>query len=301
LFSILRHRNKAIWLNPELYLLRGFPSLVASIGIETLFGGGNWFTQCLRPRALKPAAFGQVELDHQRAKINWLMACDELDETSLINLVDNLTIEAGLHDAKFLLASIENHSEIFDILHRMGFCIYGWEQYWQLTCTNTPSTIKQNYHWERTSSLDRHEINKFQRKFLSPTVRAITLLANEVLPDFVLKEDGIIRAYAHMEIFGNRGIISSLFDTCIYNPASILSDLINKQTHNGFLWYIAQTSGQDWMDSSLAEIANPILPRMELLVKYFAIMEKLPVGILNRAGENSQPDPVAPFIHSNKS
>lgn len=287
-------------MNTELYLIRGLPNLFATVGIESLIGGGSWFTQSLRTKAWKSNAFGQVEHNHQRSRINWLLSTEESDSSTLHSLIDNLAFEAGLHGAKFMLASTAVNTPLFETLRRAGYCVYGWEKFWKVNPTIPAVPADFNNHWQRPSAIDIHELIKFQHKQLSPAARAVTPLANEILPDYIWVEGDSIKAYAFIKSFGNKGIIFPVFASTIEKPLPVLTGILSAQQEYINIWYISQITSHDWLDPVLEQIAQPVTPRLELLVKYFAIMEKLPVGVLNHAAESRHPDPIAPFMNTSK-
>jgi len=280
--------------------MRGFPNLITTVGMETLIGGGNWFTQSLRASPLLPTAFGQVEYDHQRARINWLLNHVDADETALLKLLDNLAIETGLHGAKFILASAPHEHKLFRILRHAGYCVYGWEKFWEVDNARLPAQIDSCYKWSGTIPADCHDLLKFQRKHLSAAVRSVTPLADEVLPNFILRSGENINGYAIVHTFNNKLVVYPVMESSIDHPTGIIAFLLNKYFNDVPIRYITQTTNHDWLERSLSEIAAPVTVRRELLVKYFAVAEKLPIGILNHSAEGRHPDPVAPFLHSSK-
>ncbi len=275
--------------------------MFTTVSIETFVGGGNWFTQSIRSKPFTPLAFGQVEYALQRATINWMLPCTDGESTALFNLVENLAFEAGLRGSLFLLAGAVLDSEEFTLLRRQGFCTYGWEQYWRIDTSLLPTSPLNNTHWRRTNAIDQHDILQFQRHHLAPALRAVIPLADEVLPDHMLLIDGNIQGIASLKFSSNRAAMNVLLDPRILNPQTYLQELIALQADHHTVWYIQQLTGQDWIEAHLQSLARPVLARRELLVKYFAIREKLPLGILNHSAEKSHPDPVAPYAHSSKS
>lgn len=277
------------------------PNVFATVSIETLVGGGSWFTQSIRNTAFTPLAFGQVEFNQQRARLNWLLPCRDEGSNAISSLVDNLTFEAGLRGSIFLLASALLDSEEFSLLRHQGFCTYGWEKFWQVDTSRLPAAPRKSTHWRSASDGDQHDILQFQRHHLAPALRAVTPLADEILPDNILVIDGSIQGIAAIVFSSSRAVMQILLDPRILNPQIFLRELIAMHADHYTTWYIRQISGQDWMEEHLHNLAQPVLARRELLVKHFAIREKLPLGILNHSAENSHPDPVAPYIHSSKS
>ena len=283
-------------MNTERFLLRGYPNLYTSTGVEAFIGSGRWFTQSLRSNAWSSIALGQVERNHQFAQINWLLSTTQNETETLPSLIDNLAIEAGLLGSKFILANAAKDEPLFEILRRAGYCVYGWERYWKIEPLKLSGSQISKTYWRAAKSIDQHEILKFQHKHLSAAARSVLPLANEVLPDFIWKEDGVIKAYASICSFGGKHVIHVLFPHNTSELEEALAELVCGQDNT--TWYMAQTNYLDWADDTLSEFAVPITPRREQLVKHFAIMEKTPISLLNHAGDSGHPDPIAPFIHS---
>jgi len=281
-------------------LLHNSHSLFARLGIETLTGGGSWFTQSIRSGAFSPTAFGQVEQDQRRACINWLLNCDEQRDTPLLHLIDNLAFEAGLRGAKLLLASLEQDSVLFPAFRRAGFNVCGWERYWRIKSPHALNGRASNLQWEKPFSKDAHEIDRFRSKHLPPANRAISPQAGQDLPDYILKIDHNIAAIAVSKTFGSKAILYPLLSGLCADPTSALLSLSSALPEFITTCYLGQAAGCGCSDDTLLEISEPASPRKERLVKYFTIMEKVPLGVLNHSKESSHPDPVAPYVHSSK-
>jgi hypothetical protein len=281
-------------------LLHGSANLYARVGLETLVGGGNWFTQSLRAGTLRSYAYGQVEKNHQRARINWLLVLDPSNDSSYLRIIDNLAFEAGLHGAKFLLAGVEKDSELFPLLRRAGFCVYGWERFWRMKPLPLKLAADKVGVWEKPSAEDVHEYHKFRNKQLPPAVRAIASADGRSLPDYVLRIDRVIAGYADVKVFGKKAVLYPVLTNDLKYPKTTLLSLAMRLPEVIQDRYISQTVGQEGLEGALENIAEAAVVRREQMVKYFSVVEKAPLGVLNHSSENSHPDPVAPYVHSSK-
>lgn len=281
-------------------LLHGSVNLFARVGLEALVGSGNWFTQSLRAGMLRSCAYGQVEKNHQRARINWLLVLDQSSDSGCLRIIDNLAFEAGLHGAKFLLAGVEKESELFPLLRRAGFCVYGWERFWRMKPLPRKFAADKLGAWEKPSAEDVHEYNKFRNKQLTPALRAIASADGRILPDYILRIDHGIAAYADVKVFGNKAVLYPVLTNDLKDQQSILLSLAAQLPEVIQVRYISQSGGQDGLEGALENIAEAAAARREQMVKYFSIVEKVPLGVLNHSSENSHPDPVAPYVHSSK-
>jgi len=275
--------------------LRGLSNLFATVGVECLLGPGSWFTQSVRSKSGKALAFGQVTYHHQRFRINWLLDCNQANQIHLAQLIDNLAYQAGLNNARLLLASSEANQHLFSTLRQAGFCVFGWEKYWKVI--DRPRNILDNmdFNWQRFAIIDIPHVIQFQLKHLSPAVRSVVPLANEMPPDYILWQGKTIKGYAYVSIFLDKGIIAPVLESNIQSSSSILASLLDKQMKHVTSWYIKQTTAQIGFENTLTENAIPISNRRELMVKYFTIMNEQPIELYNHARERGHADPIAPF------
>lgn len=281
-------------------LLHGSANLFARVGLETLVGSGSWFTQSLRAGTLRSCAYGQVEKNHQRAQINWLLVLDQSNDSSYLRMIDNLSFEAGLHGAKFLLAGVEKDSALFPLLRRAGFCVYGWERFWRMKPLPLKLSAQKMGVWEKPSAGDVHEYHKFRNKQLPPAMRAIASADGRSLPDYVLWIDHAIAGYADVKIFGKKAVLYPVLTNDLEDPKICLLSLAVRLPELIQDRYILQTGAQEGLEGALENIAEAAADRHEQMVKYFSVVEKAPLGVLNHSSENSHPDPVAPYVHSSK-
>lgn len=281
-------------------MLHGLPNVFTTVSIETLVGGGNWFTQSVRSHSFSPLAFGQVEFNSARARLNWLLPCTLDQPDALADLLENLSFETGLRGSLFLLAGAQLDSQEFILLRQQGFCTYGWEKFWRVDPERLPGALPNGMHWRQTRPGDQHDILKFQRHFYAPAMRAVLPLADEILPDYTLYIDGLLQGIAAIRYSSTQAVMRLLLDPRISNPQELIGELLAIQAARHSDWFIQELSGQDWLEEHMQNLAQPASARQELLVKYFAVREKLPLGILNHSSENGHPDPVTPYAHIRK-
>jgi len=60
--TLVRHHKKVLWLNTELFLMRGFQYIPSSIGLECLMFPVNVYTRAIRTNPIHAIAIGQVEV-----------------------------------------------------------------------------------------------------------------------------------------------------------------------------------------------------------------------------------------------
>ena len=254
----------------------------------------------MREKPLSAAAFGQVRLKRQRASLDWLLSCQGEDAHLFACLLDNLSLEAGLHGARLISARAPHDSALYQFLRIAGYRPYSWERLWQVNTEMKASSHAENSRWQTPMESDIPALLQFQRAHLPPALRSVIPPADEQMPEQIWKEDGRILAYVNQRSFAGRMVFTPLFDPALESPLIALSCLVSATLTLFSSVYFLQTSGHDWLESRLESMAEPVLPRVECLVKHFTLTEKLPVSLVKRNAENGQPDPVAPFLHSSK-
>ena len=151
--------------------------------------------------------------------------------------------------------------------------------------------------WFKPDPTDALELTRIQRKLLSPATQSVTALALQVLPDFALKIDGVVKGYARINCFNNKVLITPVFMNTVDNPESVMAALVNSSFHQPirFICFrlLIPAGTQIWKISG-----TQVTPREEILVKHFAAMQKLPSAELNHNAVKHQTDTVTPMMPS---
>ena len=280
--------------------MRGFQQIITSVGIESMVGSREWFSQALAPNNLQVSAFGQVVLENQGARLNWLLPLGFTESDPLPELLDNLAMEAGLRGAKFITASARVDDCLFETLRRAGYCLFGWQSIWELPRFIHNSTESTQTSWVKPDPVDAIELTLLQRKLLSPATQSVTAFATRVLPDFALRIDGALKGYARVSCFNNKVLISPVFMKTSDNLEYILAALAVEYFSTAEVIYLLQTADSGWLTGDLEKIASRLTPREELLVKHFAAMQKLPAAELNHSTNGHRADTATPMMPSVK-
>ena len=263
-----------------------------------MVGSREWFSQGLAPNNIQVSALGQVGLENQGARLNWLLPLGFTESDPLPELLDNLAMEAGLRGAKFITASARVDGRLFETLRHAGYCLYNWQSIWAFPCNHQNSIPSQLISWVKPASADAVELTLLQRKLLAPATQSVTAFATQALPDFALKIDGALQGYARVNCFNNKVLIAPVLMKTTENLESILSFLVDEYFRSAAEIYLLQTADSGWLTGDLEEIANCITPREELLVKHFAARQKLPAVELNHNTSGHRVDTVTPMLPS---
>ena len=279
-------------------MLRGNYDLFTSVGIEALVGSREWFSQALGPNNFGAIAIGQAGLSGKGARLNWLLSTQKTGHDPLPELIEHIGLEAGARGARFISAGARVDDCLFEILRRAGFCIFGWQTIWKLDNRQPKNSIDCPYNWRSSSEKDAPEIEALQRKLLAPAVQSVTEFASTRLPHYVLKGDGGMQGYAFIERSKGLALIKPFLKMDTTDVEGVLGRLMGEFLGDASSVLLLQTSDQAWLTQTLLGMGSQSSPREELLVKHFAVMEKLPVANLNTAHNSRQTDTVRPLIPS---
>jgi len=267
-----------------------------TVALESLIGGGNWSTQSIRQDAWHFAALGQVSFSGKGAKLNWLLDNGE-NENRILQLMDHLVFEAGIHNAEYILADINAGHPVFECLRQARFTPCGWGQVWQVDSGKIPKN-SQAAIWSVPATTDVIELLGLQRRLLPPAVQAVSRLADERLPDFILRQDGHITAYADSVVFGQKVMVRLTHDTCKPGPGHLLGALFEQHFPATPGRFIMQRGDQALLQEALVDCADLATPRFERLVNYLTLPLKVPVGASAAVNNRHHADPVTPMLKS---
>lgn len=280
--------------------MRGFQHILTSVGIESMVGSREWFSQGLSVNNLQLYALGQVGLVNQGARLNWLLPLGFTESDPLPELLDNLAMEAGLRGAKYITASARVDNCLFETLRRAGYCLCGWQSIWELS-RNLNINTSQRISWFKPDPTDSIELTLLQHKLLSPATRSVTAFNAQSLPDFALKVEGVLKGYARVNCFNKKVLIAPVLVNNLDNLEGILAVLVNNFFQDAEMIYLLQTADSGWLTGELENIGTRLFPREELLVKHFAAVQKLPAAELNHSSAGHRADTVTPMMPSSGS
>lgn len=263
-------------------------------------GSHEWFSQVLSPNNFGVSAMGQAGLSGKGARLNWLLSTQKTGSDPLPELIEHMGIEAGARGAHYITAGARVSDCIFETLRRSGYCIYCWQSVWKIQPDLLAEKTASEFRWRQATQKDAISIETLQRKLLAPAVKSVTEFAGAQMPNYLLEDEGEILGYAYSDRFNGIVLVKPYLRMDIQNADRIIKELIDKYFSDAKSVFLIQTSDQSWLSEILFNLGEQILPREELLVKHFAVMEKHAVASLNKAHNGRQTDTVRPLIPSAK-
>ena len=278
-----------------LLLTRGSP-----VGLPALlshFNPRNGIFTGLARTAGDDLFIGQVKCvgGRRNARLTFLVPAGTYDSTALLGLLDALAIEAGQWGALGVLADVDERAELFSVLRRAGYGVYGWQRIYQL-----PFTGKADYDqpalWRFAAASDELPIRQLHQALIPPLVQVADPLPGGRLYGLVYQVNQQIRAYVE-SVYGPEGIyLRPLIHPDVDNIPQLLVNLENYLSPLlGRKVYLAVRSYQAWLEGLLQDFSPEITARQALMVKHLASTQRLTLSNVHRSVvEDTRAEPSAP-------
>ena len=293
-----RHRKKVLWLNTELFIMRGFQYIPSSIGLECLMFPINWYTSVIRTNPVHTVAIGQVEIEHTGGRILWALDLSNQVKMLSADLLDSLAVEAELRGLHFLTAAASKNEHPYEVLFNAGYSPSFWQKVWQYKI-DFQADNTHTFVWRKVRSSDFFSINLLQSKLLSPNERTVIPPANKRPPAFILFYKGTACGYAYVMTSSEKVMITPMIESKIPFIGSVIKILVRKFFRHIPVYYLVQTSSQRWIETVLADQITLFHPRHEIMVKHLAVRDKNLASNFNHSISNRHTDIVTPIIKTN--
>ena len=259
----------------------------------------TWFTQPIRINHTRLAAVGQVKIEHVSGNILWILNMFHENKMVVSEILDCLTIEAGLRKLHFLRASLSKNSPMFETFIKCGYKPSGRETIWRFKGKQN-KVISNNFFWRKTKASDSIYINLLQNKMISLDEKRSVPLEIPKRPSYVLFQKGILYGYAYVQTSGNKAVITPILDPQIPESANEINSLCRNFLNKISDHYIVLTASQQWVQRFLQGQIEMVRPRQELLIKQVAIRNTAKKSIFKHVHNGQRPDIATPLRQSNK-
>ena len=297
--ALQRYRHQCVFFYSSLLLTRGplfFPGAMLSnfspaTGIVTAVHSKNDQAQLL---------IGQTHhtTGSQSAHLTFLAPEAALESRALPSLLDYLAVQMGEQGAFRLIAEVEEGTAFLDILRQQGFAIYTRQRVWKVAPSDRVITSAQ---WRSAEDLDLIGIHSLLRNVAPALVQQVEPFPTGHLRGMVFRQSGDVLAYAELKT-GRRGVwIQPVFHPAVENQDELLVNLV-ENLPNRFARpvYLCIRSYLSWLYPVLDEFGAQASPRQAVMVKNFAITQKVLRPVAIPALEGGRPEVSTPFARSEK-
>jgi hypothetical protein len=205
-----------------------------------------------------------------------------------------MAAEMGKLGALHILADIDERSQVFELLHRVGFAIYGRQRIWRMD--GKPTCETEAAMWTSCRSKDIIGVRTLYCNIVPGLVQQVEPPAKKDLKGFVYYKDGNLQAYVELR-YGRNGIWVQPF---IHPDAAgfecYLGRLLGELPGRGNRpLFICIRSYQSWLDAAFADMGAQPGPTQAVMVRHLVAAQKVnqayPVTSLN----GKRVEPTAPL------
>ena len=302
-----RYRYASVFLDSALVMTRG-PHLVSGAMLSYLAPGMGIFTGVSsgqeRPEAGQHVTgqpvIGQIIhlIGSPFAHLTFVTPDEALDSPALPALLEYLITIAGERGAFRLLADVDEQSMVYEALRRSSFAIYTRQRIWHLN--RPPDVSRHSPSWRGATTRDALAIKLLYNNLVPGLVQQVEPFMTNNRPHGVIHQQGE-DLFAYVEIrYGNRGIwVHPFIHPDTQDVAERFADLVhNLSTRGGRPVYICVRSYQSWLEPAIEQIGAEGGPRLSVMVRHLASLQKAPRAQTVTVIEASQPEATAPIARS---
>jgi hypothetical protein len=304
---LYRNRSDSVFLDSALVLTRG-PHVVSGALLSYLTPGMGIFTgvssgqdQGAQPTPGRPV-IGQIIhlIGSPFAHLTFVTPDEALDSPALPALLEYLITIAGERGAFRLLADVDEQSMVYEALRHSSFAIYTRQRIWQLN--HPPDVSGRSQAWRGATSRDTLAIKLLYNNLVPGLVQQVEPFMTNNRPRGVIHQQGE-DLFAYVEIrYGNQGIwVHPFIHPDTQDVAERFIDLVqNLSNRGGRPVYICVRSYQSWLEPAIEAIGAEGGPRLSVMVRNLASLQKAPRAQTVPTLEGSQPEVTAPMARLQK-
>lgn len=228
--------------------------------------------------------------DETFAKLYYLAPASQLDHPLLLDLIENLTHQAGTWGAFHVLAEVNETSPAFLLLRKAGFAVYAWQRMWdvsEVAGTGSGSV------WMRVKSVHLPAIQSLYHQIVPPLLQPVEPQPRKAL-GWMCNEG--VKCYVGVS-HGMYGIVlTPLIHPEAANVSEKLSALIGSLPgRRSRPVYICVRSYQAWLEPVLEDLGAKAGERQAVMVKHLThtVKEAAVARASRPAGVSIQPSRVS--------
>ena len=233
-------------------------------------------------------------LGERSAHLSFLMPQTDINTNTLLNLLDNMAVQAAEMGAFSLLVELDEDSPYFQTMRRAGYQVYARQQNWQIPVADEIDPVCASC-WYPKKPEDEMSIRNLYQSLVPPLVQGAESFSNHYLQGLVFKQNNELLAFVE-EVSGPHGIyLNPLIHPSVENIIDLLKSMpVQYAPILGRPVYIAVRSYQGWLANHLERLEARPLPQQALLVKYFVLGQRSAAQSTHRSVIEAKAKPAAP-------
>jgi len=294
-----RYRNQGVYLYSAQVLTRGSLLIPTAMLSSVAPGAGVFTSVCEQEDSNDGLLIGQA-LQTQGsplAQMTFLAPRPALASKELLALIEYMVAQAAERGALRLLADVEEHSEAFTPLRKLGFSIYSRQRIWKFTSPLNGNS--QSVSWRNATDQDIIPVRALYNNITPGLVQQSENFPSEYLRGMVCWKGDSLLGYAEFK-YGRKGIwIQPLVHPDVRELPEMLSGLlVNITNRYSRPVYVCVRTYQSWLDAALEDLGAEPSPPQAVMVKHLAVTNKQTRPYAMPALEGGRPEISAPIAHS---
>jgi hypothetical protein len=292
------YRNQGIYLDSTRSLIHG-PTLIPLGAFLTFLGPRTkiYTYRCENCSPPDPPLIGQVAytLGASYARLSYLAPENAMEMSDLSTLLDYMAVEIGSQGAFHILADVDENSQVYHLLRRVGFAIYARQRTWRLE--GQASGEADAVTWSACKSSDVIGIRSLYCNVVPGLVQQVEPLPKKNLKGFVQYKKGDISAYVELK-YGRYGIWAQPYvhpdaENFSLQLAHFLNSLPGRRNRP---LYICVRSYQSWLESAVEAIGAQPGPQQAVMVRHLTVANRVKQTYPLPAINGKHVEPTAPVV-----
>ena len=199
-------RNQGLFLDSTRVFIHG-PTLVP-LGALLTFLGPTTRSYTYHCENCSPAGLPLVgQMTHRMgasyARLSFLAPENGIEIADLSALIDYMAVQIGVQGAFHILADVNESSQVYHIIRRVGFAIYARQRIWRLD--QQAAGEEDKVSWRAIRSSDMIGARSLYSNVVPGLVQQVEPLPKKNLKGFVYYQNSDIRAFVELK-YGRYGI-----------------------------------------------------------------------------------------------
>lgn len=275
---IYSFRDEAVGLDTTRLLTRGNP--LGAAGLMSYVNPARHIYSAIANGEESSVLGGIIHTrDETFAKLYYLAPASQLDHPLLLDLIENLAVQAGAWGAFHVLAEVGETINAFTALRKAGFAVYAWQRMWDvsgLRGTVSRSGMKRGEGetpaWTRVQSAHLPAIQSLYHQIVPPLLQPVEPQPKKPLG--WMCNDGA-KCYVSVS-HGMYGIVLTPLihpeATSVSEKLSALIDALPDRRSRPL--YLCVRSYQAWLEPVLEDLGAKAGERQAVMVKHLAHLVK---------------------------
>lgn len=292
-------RDEAVGLDTARTLTRGNP--LGAAGLMSYVNPSRHIYSAIANGEEQESVLGGIihTPDETFAKLYYLAPASQLDHPYLPDLIENLSAQAGTWGAFHVLAEVDETSDAFLSLRKLGFSVYAWQRMWdvsEMKGTGSGSRAERSDSkvevWTRVKSAQLPSIQSLYHQIVPP-------LLHPVEPQPKAAVGWMCNEGARCYVSVSHGMYGIVLTPLIHPEATDVSEKLaaligNLPDRRNRPVYVCVRSYQAWLEPVLADLGARAGERQAVMVKHLAhlVKETAVARVTQPAGVSIQPSRV---------